>query len=173
VNAREAERALAALEELGRKKAAPSHYVARHVLLALGQMLRAEAPGSCAALVERARVAGRAAGPAWGEAVQTELTLACGEFAQSVEPRYLSLPDYDLDYTRSARVRLGDRLRAASELGFGLSPRETEVLALADRVLAGHTARQEAGGTDPEAPATPPPRRPGGADQGMDNNIRK
>lgn len=137
----EAEKAIGGLEELVRRRTPPSHYVARHVLLSLGQALREE-PEACAALLERARVAGRAAGAPWSEAVQTELTLACGEFAQSLDPRYLSLPDYDLDYTRSARGRLADRLRAASELGFELTPRETEVLVLADRVLAGHSAQQ-------------------------------
>lgn len=141
----ELDQAIRSLEELARKKTAPSHYVARHVLLALGQVLRAEAPGSCVALLERARAAGRAAGAAWDQAVQTELTLACGEFAQSLDPRYLGLPDYDLDYTRSARLRLADRLRAASALGYELTPREQEVLELADRVLASHTARK---GTD-------------------------
>jgi hypothetical protein len=94
-------------------------------------------------LLERARAAAAGAGPAWSQAVQTELTLACGEFAQGVDPRYLSLPDYDLGYTRSARARLADRLRAAGELGFELSPREAQVLELADRVLAGHLARRE------------------------------
>ncbi len=168
----ELERAVRSLEELARKKTAPSHYVARHVLLTIGQALREEPPGSCAALLERVRAAGRTAGPAWSEAIQTELTLACGEFAQSLDPRYLSLPDYDLDYTRSARIRLGDRLRAANELGFELTPREAEVLELADQVLASHTARRgtDRGGQD--SPVTHAPVAPDRADQGGDNKRR-
>ena len=137
---REAEAALTNLEGLVRRQTPPSHYVARHVLLALGQVLREEVPEG-STLLERARAAGAAAGPAWGEAVHTELTLACGEFAQSVDPRYLELPDYDFEYTRGARLRLADRLRAAKELGFELAPREAEVLELADRVLASREAR--------------------------------
>ena len=146
----DAEKALASLEGAVRREAAPSHHVARQVLLAVGQALREGAlPPE---FLERARQAGRAAGPAWEQAVETELTLACGEFAQSVDPRYLGLPNYDLAYTQGARERLDERLRAARELGFGLSERESKILELADRVLAEHLARK--------APAT---KRPGPA----------
>lgn len=157
---REAEKALANLEELVRRKAPPSHYVARHVLLALAQATGEGDPGA-PALLDRARAAGRAAGPAWSQAIQTELTLACGEFAQSVEPRYLSLPGYDLAYTRAARARLEDRLKVAGALGFVLTSRETELLALADRVLAEHLARRaqdHAGTHPPPGPERPPGR---------------
>jgi len=163
VSTREAEKALASLEELVRRGARPSHHLARAVLLTLGQILREEGPGSCAALIERARAVGQRAGPAWSEEVQTELTLACGEFAQGVDPRYLGLPNYDLDYTRSARLRLADRLEAARELGFALAPREAQMLELADRVLEQHLARRRAGGSDPVPPpgaVTPVDRSP-------------
>lgn len=155
----EVEKAIGSLEELARRQASPSHYVARYVLLTLGKLLHEAPPGSYDALLERTRAAGRAAGPAWDQAVQTELTLACGEFAQSLDPRYLGLPDYDLDYTRSARARLADRLRAAGELGFELTAREKELLELADRVLAGHSARQgREADRNPASPrATPAP----------------
>jgi len=145
MRAKEAEKAIASLEELARRKASPSHHLARAVLLTIGQAVREGGPGSCDALFERARSAGREAGPAWGEAVQTELTLACGEFAQGVDPRFLSLPNYDLEYTRAARRRLADRLEVARELGFGLAPREAQVLELADRVLARHLAERGSG----------------------------
>jgi hypothetical protein len=147
VSTREAEKALASLEEVVRRRARPGAYLARAVLLTLGQALREEGPASCAGLLERARVAGESAGPAWSEAVQTELTLACGEFAQGVDPRYLGLPNYDLGYTSAARRRLGDRLEAARELGYGLSTREAQVLELADRVLAKHLAERGLGAT--------------------------
>lgn len=143
---KEVEAALANLEELGRKGHAPSHYVARHVLLALGKVLETRAEADSAPLVARARAAGANAGPAWAEAVDAELSMACGEFAQSLDPRYLDLPNYDLDYTRASRARLEDRLRAASALGFSLSPRETDVLALADQVLGTYIERRKARG---------------------------
>lgn len=137
------EKALELLEALVRQRAAPSHYVARHLLLALGAALRSDATG-IAALVERARRAGAEAGKAWEEAVLAELGLACGEFAQCVDPRYLGLPNYDLEYTRAARARLADRMRAAEALGFVPSPRDREMLELADQVLNAHQAGRSA-----------------------------
>jgi hypothetical protein len=127
------------LEGVARRGQAPSHYVARQVLLSLGRALREHELAEDAPLIEQARRSGERAGAAWSEAVQAELAFACGEFAQCVDPRYLGLPNYDLDYTRSARQRLADRLEAARVLGFELSPREQEMLALADQVLARHT----------------------------------
>lgn len=172
MSATEVEKALTNLEGLVRKRAVPSHFVARHVLLALGAELRAEAAASSAALIERARVAGRAAGPAWAQAVQTELTLAIGEFAQSVDPRYLSLPDYDVDYTRSARERLADRLRAASALGFALTPREAGMLELADRVLATHEAQRGSERSDPETSTAQSHRGPRPGSENSHNAAR-
>ncbi|NOT29598.1 MAG: hypothetical protein HOP15_04010 [Planctomycetes bacterium] len=149
--AREVEDALANLERLVRAGQAPSHYVARHVLLALGQALR-EGQEACGPWVERARTAGREGGESWRQAVQDELTLACGEFAQCLDPRYLNLPNYDREYTRSARARLEDRLRSARELGFEPSPREIEVLELADRVLAASGGHNRDGAPPSSAP---------------------
>jgi len=152
MSATEAEAAVAQLEDLARRGHKPSHYVARRILLALGQALR-DGPEASGAWVARARAAGEFAGPTWRESVQGELSLACGEFAQCVDPRYLAIPTYDLEYTRAARLRLGDRLRAAAELGFSLSERETDVLDLADRVLAAfeqnRAAARPSGGSQP------------------------
>ena len=159
MSAKEAEKAVASLEELARRRGKPGHHLARSVLLALGQARREEDAESCARLLERARAAGNLAGPPWREAVQTELTLACGEFAQGVDPRYLGLPNYDLEYTRAARGRLADRLEVARELGFGLEPREAQVLELADRVLAQHLAARGSiqSDTDQRLPRARPP----------------
>jgi hypothetical protein len=168
MSVKEVEAALSSLEELARKEQAPSHYLARHLLLSLGQALREGPEGALAVLLERARSAGVAAGPRWGEAVDAELGMACGEFAQSLDPRFLGLPNYDLEYTRSARARLEDRLRAARALGFQLSPRETDMLALSDQVFAAFCAdREKAGGArggSQDAPARG--RRPGSRDPG-------
>jgi hypothetical protein len=146
MSARDVEEALASLERAAREGRRPGHHLARHLLLGLGAALR-EQPERCAAWIERAQAAGTAAGAAWKDAVLDELTLACGEFAQCVDPRYLDLPDYDHEYTRGARARLEDRLRCARELGFTPTPRETEIVELADCVLEAATRRKaEAGG---------------------------
>jgi hypothetical protein len=137
-------RALELLEKLGKEGAAPSHYVARHLLLSLGAALR-EGGADRAPEVDRARRAGAAAGKGWWQAVEAELALALAEFTQSVDLRYLGLPNYDLEYTLSARARLEDRLRAARALGWEPTPRELEMLALADQVLEAHRARRSAG----------------------------
>ena len=126
--------AIALLGKLNLRGEAPSHYVARHLLLSLGLALR-EASPRAQEWTQKAREAGDRAGERWGEAVQAELALACAEFAQCVDPRYLSLPNYDLEYTQAARARLEDRLVAARALGFEPGPRDQEILALADRVL--------------------------------------
>jgi len=146
------EAALTTLEGLAKREEKPSHYVARHLLIELGQALD---QGEAQAAIQRARAAAGPIAAAWRTAVETELSLACGEFAQSLDPRYLALPSYDLEYTRGARARLGDRLRAAEALGFALQPRETEVLALADQVFEAFLARR-AGGTGPGNPSEGP-----------------
>ena len=139
MSTRELEDALAGLERLARSGDRPSHYVARHVLLTLG---RALLTGDAAGAVARAREAGRLCGESWPAAIRDELTLACGEFAQCLDPRFLDLPNYDGEYTRAARSRLEDRLRAAEELGVALTSRETDLLELADRVLAAWEERR-------------------------------
>lgn len=155
----ELEKALVGLETLARRGEKPSHYLARHLLIELGKAL---ATGPAPGAVERARSAGNAVAGAWKTAVETELSLACGEFAQSLDPRYLALPSYDLAYTRTARARLADRLRAAAELGFELQPREVEVLALADQVFEAFLRQREeaAGAEGPPGAAESRPRTP-------------
>jgi len=140
---------LSTLEQQVRKNQPPSHYLARGILVELGRVLREEGPRGPEAL-ERVRETSRGAGPRWDEAVRAELAMACAEFVQSMDPRYLHLPNYDVDYTVSARIRLEDRLRAARGLGFGLPPRELELLELADRVLSEFLSGS------PEAPGKPP-----------------
>lgn len=153
MTARDLEEAVAGLERLARAGQRPSHYVGRHVLLTLGQALRTQPPETCSPWVARVRAAGESCGPAWGEAIQDELTLACGEFAQCLDPRYIDLPGYDVEYTAAARLRLEDRLRAAETLGFAPTPREAEVLVLADRVWATLEKRRDAATAEGPAPS--------------------
>ncbi len=169
---REVEDALANLERLVRAGHPPSHYVARHVLLALGLALR-ERPEACGPWLERARTAGREGADAWQQAVQHELALSCGEFAQCLDPRYLSLPNYDMEYTRAARARLEDRLRSARELGFEPEARDAEVLALADRVLAASAEARQGAREGAQPPPSPPPYGPDPADRPSRNPKRK
>lgn len=150
MSAPELEVAIADLEDLARKRRQPSHYAARHLLLALGEALEAQGVDATREALDRTAAVGLRLEPGWSSAVREELSLACAEVAKCLEPRYLSLPNYDLPYTRAARARLEDRLRAARALGFALPEREAEMLELADHVLAGLQARQ-AGREGPES----------------------
>lgn len=167
------ETALAALEKLAREGAPPHHHLAREVLLALGRAIVDESETSLLPLLDRCRSAGRALEGSWDQAVQTELTMACGEFAQSLDPRFLRLPNYDLAYTRAARDRLEDRLRSARALGFGLSSEESEVLALADQVLATLPESGRAGGPASPAPGKKARTNPDSGDRSFQNKERK
>jgi len=129
------------LEQLAGKKERPSHFLARAILTGLGKELREGRPNG--PLLLRIQEAGRRIGPTWGEAAALELSKAIAEFAGSVDPRYLRLPDYDTGYTERARSLLADRLHAAAALGFVPTAREAEMLALADRVWASHSSRQD------------------------------
>jgi hypothetical protein len=153
----EIEKALQQLEGEARKGRRPGPHLARHVLLSLGAAL-SEHPGEAPGWVERAREAGKHLGEAWERAVQDELSLACGEFVQCVDPRFLSLPNYDMDYTRSARARLEDRLAAARELGLELEAHEVDMLGLADRVLESHEHGEGPGDADGAGGPVPPDR---------------
>jgi hypothetical protein len=166
------EEALANLERLVQGGHRPTHYVARHVLLTLGGALR-EQPDACETWVRRARAAGARSGGAWNQAVEHELSIACGEFAQCLDPRFLDLPDYDLEYTRAARGRLDDRLRAARQLGFAPSPKESEVLELADRVLATLAQRRADAAGGPQPPSSRPAESSRPPDRPHDNPRRK
>jgi hypothetical protein len=136
MSARDLEAAITDLEDLARRGRQPSHYAARHLLLELGEALAADGLEASRGPLDRALAAGSRLEPGWSAAVREELSLAAAEFARCLEPRYLSLPNYDLEYTRGARARLEDRLRAARALGFELPEREGAMVELADRVLA-------------------------------------
>jgi hypothetical protein len=132
----------AALRDLERlpRKARPSRLHARAVLLALGSRIEADRSGAAGDLERVLASTARFAG-AWSAAIQDELALACTEHVRSVDPRYLSLPNYDLGYTLEARERLGLRLTAARALGAPLPARTLREIDRADRLLAEHLAR--------------------------------
>jgi hypothetical protein len=142
-----AERRLrAALEELAgtiARSEAPTRQDARAVLVALGALIET---GRGEELLERTRElvdsASDAWRAAWREVATSELSLACAEHVHSVDPRYLGRPDYDLEYTRSARRRLDQRLRAAVPLGLEVSPALRARVLEADRLLEGLGTRE-------------------------------
>jgi hypothetical protein len=158
---RELDTALAGLERwvLGRKK--PTRHQARAVLVALGAWIEAERPAEEAVQAVRARIE-RGVAPlaeAWEAAVLDELILACTEHVRSVDPRHLTHPRYDLEYTVHARERLEARLVAASALGASPSEELLDRVARADEILRAHLerrARQDPPEADPDPGREPP-----------------
>lgn len=130
---------------LRRKRWAPDRFLAREILLALGELALAAEGGASSgeagpqeqaqAWAARVRTALEPAAEAFAQAVAEELDLAATEHTLAVNPRFLDHPRYDLDYTVLARERLEARLAAADLLG--LEPEEAllERVAEADRVL--------------------------------------
>jgi hypothetical protein len=134
----ELEQALRDLEACAARKRPPGRPVVRALLIAYGKALQAAAPDEDPDHHNARERIARAAlrlGRGWDDAVSSELALACGEHVQSVDPRYLHLEDYDLEYTLEARERLEARLRAARELGLELPETMARGVREADRRL--------------------------------------
>ena len=123
---------LTELKQLGKQKREPNRLHARDLLIALGALVLEEG----ADVPELARV--RAAVEPfehWEKAVAEELSLACTEHVQSVDARFLDLPNYDFDYLVSARERLEARLVAVEALGLATPEDLLNRVAEADRVV--------------------------------------
>ena len=73
---------------------------------------------------------------AWTRAVLEELEMACVEHVRSVDPRFLSRPDYDLHYVVEAREELEARLAAAECLNIDTPDRLLRQVLAADERLA-------------------------------------
>jgi len=118
---------------------APRHRIdrlhARGVLLAIGNRVLEEDLAGAAELVARARKLSAKREPDLHAAVRDEILMAATEHVRSVDPRFLSRPDYDLHYTVEARAELEARLRAAELLGIEIDPGLLERVAAADRLL--------------------------------------
>lgn len=113
----------------------PTRYQARALLVPLGESLLEAGPVAEEAL-RRMRALFDGQRPGWNAAVGEELTLATTEHVRSCDPRYLSLPTYDLAYTVAARHRLEARLRAAAELGCPVDETLLDQIERADELLA-------------------------------------
>ena len=109
---------------------------ARAVLLAIGQRVLAEDEAGAGELGKRVLQITAPRAEDWERAVRDEILMAATEHVRSVDPRFLSRPDYDLHYTVEAREELEARLRGAELLGIEVSPSVLERIAAADRLLA-------------------------------------
>jgi len=133
------EEALREVEALGKDGGRADRHHARGLLVPLGELLDADA--DVATELERARSAVERLGASWPAALADELSLACAEHVHSVDPRYLSLPNYDWEYTLEARRRLEARIVACRALGFAFPDTLLESVHRADRTLAEHRGR--------------------------------
>lgn len=134
------EKALRHLADLRRRERRPERRDVREVLVGLGELLLRGEPSAASRLEEaRPLLVGWRAG---AEAVASELALACAEHVHSVDPRYLELPGYDLDYTLAARERLRARTSAAGALGIPVPPALERAVAEADGRLEAFLARR-------------------------------
>jgi hypothetical protein len=108
---------------------------AREVLLAIGERVLSGDEADAQALAGRVRTLSAARAADWELAVRDEILMASTEHVRSVDPRFLSRPDYDLHYTVEARATLEARLRAAELLGIEVPAPILERVAAADRLL--------------------------------------
>lgn len=108
---------------------------AREVLLEIGERILGEDPAGAEPLATRVRELTAARGAEWQAAVHDEILMAATEHVRSVDPRFLTRPDYDLHYTVEARAALEARLRAAEVLGIEVGPSLLDRIAAADRLL--------------------------------------
>lgn len=137
------EQSLARLEELGKARGGrATRHDARSLLVALGRLAADGAPLDLPALRARLERAAAGVAPSWEAAVEEELRLAAAEYVTSVDERYLGLPDYDFDYTTSARERLDARLRACALLDLDVPRGLVERVEAADAVYAGWLERR-------------------------------
>ncbi len=122
------------LAELAKKKRQPNRFHARELLTALGTLLLAADDGPEPPEAERVRAA-VAPFEGWEKAVAEEMSLACTEHVQGVDPRFLKHPRFDFDYLVAARERLEARLRAVEALGLSVPEDLLNRVAEADEVV--------------------------------------
>jgi hypothetical protein len=136
------ELSLADLEASVRRRKPPTRYHARAVLLAIGGRLLAGEGSELAPALQRLASTVAADPERWRKAVSDELLLACTEFVQSVDARWLDHPRYDFHYTVAARADLEARLRAAEELELSPSEDLLDRVARADALLEPYLRRR-------------------------------
>lgn len=130
---------LADLKKRAAKRTEPNRFHARELLTALGELILAEEREPPEVALVRAAVAPF---EKWEQAVAEEMSLACTEHVQGVDPRFLDLPNYDFDYLVTARERLEARLAAVEALGLQVSEDLLNRVAEADRLVEPYLRRQ-------------------------------
>jgi hypothetical protein len=111
----------------------PNRYQAREALLHLGQAIEAGED-----VTDRLTALGKAIAAmreAWEAALTEEIQLAGAEHVRGVDPRHLDHPGYDLNYTLSARQRLGWRFRALEAMDVAVPDDLRDRVARADALL--------------------------------------
>src|SRR5262245_32993961 len=103
--------AIDAIQRSIERRKAPSRYAAREILVGVGTWILSGDESRVAAALARLAPAVEPDRTRWTNAVLEELTLAVTEHVRSTDPRYLTHPRYDLQYTVAARERLEARLR--------------------------------------------------------------
>lgn len=141
--------ALSHLEALARRGGRPIHLDVREIVLHLGGLVLAERAAEAERQLRRVGEVRRCLGAGIDAALESEYALACAEYVQSVDVRFLGIPNYDFEYVIRARERLEARFEAAALLGVELPGRLLEQVARADELLASRVARL--------APADRPP----------------
>jgi len=122
-------------EALQKKVKAPSRFVARNMLLVLGELALEERTGEVESELARLRTLLEPVDEGWRKALAQEMELACTEHVQAIDPRYLDHPRYDFDYTVQARQRLEMRFSALDLLGVDMDEVLLSQVARADAVL--------------------------------------
>ena len=131
-NLERVETTLAELATLKKRKQRPNRFHARDLLIGLGARILADEDAEPPEL-DKVRQATEAFGEDWERAVADELSLACTEHVQGVDPRFLDLPNFDFAYLVAARERLEARFRAVEALGLAVQEDLLQRVAEADR----------------------------------------
>jgi hypothetical protein len=135
--------AIDALDQGAKKRKLVDHHAVRGILVPLGSLLLEGE--DVTREVERIQRIAVELKEKWRNALEFELKLAVSEHVLSVDLRYLSLPDYDFDYTVQARERLEARLLAAEVLGFPASDDHLARVQQADATLEPFLRSREGG----------------------------
>ncbi|HIE94502.1 MAG TPA: hypothetical protein EYQ83_17180 [Acidobacteria bacterium] len=130
-------------QAMQKKVKAPSRFVARELLLALGELALAERVGEVEAELAALRVRLEPVAEDWKKALGQEMELSCTEHVQAIDPRYLDHPRYDFDYTVQARQRLEMRFNALDLLGVDADEVLLAQVARADAILEPYLQRKD------------------------------
>lgn len=133
------ESGIEAVEKMAGRGALFTRHEARPILLGIGQSLQTGRPEELGDAGDRLRKLPEHPRESWIAAVKDELSMATTEYVQSVDPRFLNHPQYDLAYTLEARRQLDARWRACAYLGRAPDPATLASVERADKLLEART----------------------------------